>query len=109
MSEIPRSAKRLSLSQKLSRLRVRLRNPEWRRYGKALLAGKGIGVALVLLVIGVASIFIGGHSFATDPELKGNDIVNRVNTAWTLVAASLVFGVQGEFTMLAAGLCRSGA
>src|SRR5712675_445098 len=107
MSEIPRYAKRLSLSQKLSRLRVRLRNPEWRRYGKALLAGKGIGVALVLLVIGVTSIFIGGHSFAADPDLKGNDIVNPINTVWTLVAAFLVFGMQVGFTMLEAGFCRS--
>jgi Amt family ammonium transporter len=107
MSGIPRYAKRLSLSQKLSRLRVRLRNPEWRRYGKALLAGKGIGVALVLLVIGVTSIFIGGHSFAADPDLKGNDIVNPINTVWTLVAAFLVFGMQVGFTMLEAGFCRS--
>src|SRR5712671_5661196 len=107
MSEIPRYANRLSLSQKLSRLRVRLRNPEWRRYGKALLAGKGIGVALVLLVIGVTSIFIGGHSFAADPDLKGNDIVNPINTVWTLVAAFLVFGMQVGFTMLEAGFCRS--
>src|SRR5882672_8323780 len=107
MSEIPRYANRLSLSQKLSRLRVRLRNPEWRRYGKALLAGKGIGVALVLLVIGLTSIFVGGHAFAADPELKGNDIVNPVNTAWTLVAAFLVFGMQVGFTMLEAGFCRS--
>src|SRR6267154_2367246 len=107
MSEIPRYANRLSLSQKLSRLRVRLRNPEWRRYGKALLAGKGIGVALVLLVIGLTSIFIGGHAFAADPVLKGNDIVNPVNTMWTLVAAFLVFGMQVGFTMLEAGFCRS--
>jgi Amt family ammonium transporter len=72
-----------------------------------LLAGKGIGVALVLLVIGLTSIFIGGHAFAADPELKGNDIVNPVNTMWTLVAAFLVFGMQVGFTMLEAGFCRS--
>src|ERR1700676_5502133 len=107
MSEIPRYEKKLSLSQKFSRLTVRLRSPEWRRYGKLLLAGKGIGVALVLLVIGVTSIFIGGHAFAADPNLKGNDIVNPINTVWTLVAAFLVFGMQVGFTMLEAGFCRS--
>jgi len=108
MSDIAKcKIRRLSLSQKFSRLAVRLRNPEWRRYGKLLLAGKGIGVALVLLVIGVTSIFIGGHAFAADPELKGNDIVNPVNTAWTLIAAFLVFGMQVGFTMLEAGFCRS--
>src|ERR1700719_3016609 len=108
MSEIPKYGKKLSFSQKLSRLAVRLRNPEWRRYGKLLLAGKGIGVALVLLVIGVTSIFfIGGHTFAADPDLKGNDIVNPINTVWTLIAAFLVFGMQVGFTMLEAGFCRS--
>ena len=107
MSEIPKFGRKMSLSEKFSRLKVRLRNPEWRRYGKLLLAGKGIGVALVLLVIGVTSIFIGGHTLAADPELKGNDIVNPVNTAWTLVAAFLVFGMQVGFTMLEAGFCRS--
>jgi Amt family ammonium transporter len=39
--------------------------------------------------------------------LTGNDIVNPVNTAWTLVAAFLVFGMQVGFTMLEAGFCRS--
>src|SRR6202051_2457538 len=108
MSDIPRyKTRKLSLSGKISRLRERLRSPEWRRYGTTLLAGKGIGIALVLLVTGVTSVFIGGHSFAADPDLKGNDIVNPINTVWTLVAAFLVFGMQVGFTMLAAGFCRS--
>ena len=34
-------------------------------------------------------------------------IVNPVNTAWALVAAFLVFGMQVGFTMLEAGFCRS--
>jgi ammonium transporter, Amt family len=41
------------------------------------------------------------------PELKGNDIVNPINTLWVLVAAFLVFGMQVGFTMLEAGFCRS--
>src|SRR6202051_5007305 len=107
MSDIPKKRTRLSLSQKFSRLAVRLRNPEWRRYGTALLAGKGIGIALVFLVIGFVSVLAGGHAFAADPDLKGNDIVNPINTVWTLVAAFLVFGMQVGFTMLEAGFCRS--
>src|SRR5579864_913782 len=108
MSDMPRcKTRRLSLSEKFSRLRLRLRNPEWRKYGTALLAGKGIGIALVLVVIGLVTVFGGGHTFAADPELKGNDIVNPVNTAWTLIAAFLVFGMQVGFTMLEAGFCRS--
>ena len=41
------------------------------------------------------------------PEVKAADVVNPVNTVWTLVAAFLVFGMQVGFTMLEAGFCRS--
>src|SRR2546426_4790655 len=101
--------KRLSLSQKISRLQVRLHDPEWRRYGTLLLAGKMVGVGLLLL--GIVALFpdlIGfGKVFAADAEVKGNDIINPLNTVWTLVAAFLVFGMQVGFTMLEAGFCRS--
>ncbi len=38
----------LSFSQKLSRLRIRLRNARWRRYGMLLLAGKALGIVAAL-------------------------------------------------------------
>lgn len=98
---------RLSLAQKFSRLSVRLRDPEWRRYGSLLLAGKAIGVGLVLLIITVVSGVFFTHVLAADAEVKAADVVNPVNTAWTLVAAFLVFGMQVGFTMLEAGFCRS--
>jgi Amt family ammonium transporter len=108
MSDMPRcNTKRITFAEKISRLRLRLKNPEWRRYGGTLLAGKGIGVALALAIMAVVSIFIGGHAFAADPDLKGNDIVNPLNTVWVLIAAFLVFGMQVGFTMLEAGFCRS--
>ena len=44
--------KRLTLSQKISRLRTRMSDREWRRYGGLLLIGKLTGVAL--LIAGVA-------------------------------------------------------
>src|SRR6266480_1823668 len=101
--------KRLSLTQKISRLQVRLHDPEWRRYGTLLVAGKMVGVGLLLL--GIVAVFpdlLGfGKVFAADPDLKAADIVNPVNTAWTLIAAFLVFGMQVGFTMLEAGFCRS--
>ncbi len=50
-----RKGPKLSMAQKFSRLAVRLRDPEWRRYGKLLLAGKALGVGLVLLIITVFS------------------------------------------------------
>src|ERR1700712_5776435 len=97
-----------SFSDKISRLRARLRDPEWRRYGSLLLMGKATGIGLLILA---AILYnpgtVGLTSFAADPVLKGNDIVNPINTMWTLVAAFLVFGMQVGFTMLEAGFCRS--
>src|SRR6202051_512166 len=99
---------RLTFPSKINRLRERLRNPEWRQYGKILLMGKLTGVGLILLAALLLNPdLIGFRTFAADPVLKGNDIVNPINTVWTLVAAFLVFGMQVGFTMLAAGFCRS--
>src|SRR5690349_2632938 len=98
----------LSLPGKLSRLSERLRTPEWRKYGQILLMGKFVGIALVfILALFMHPEMMGMGAHAADPELKGYDIVNPINTMWTLVAAFLVFGMQVGFTMLEAGFCRS--
>ncbi len=104
--------KKLSLSGKLKRLSERLRTPEWRKYGQILMLGKVLGVALVFVLaifMHPEMIGFGAHAQApaADPVLKGNDIVNPINTVWVLVAAFLVFGMQVGFTMLEAGFCRS--
>ncbi len=99
--------KKLPLAEKFTRLKIRLSDPEWRRYGKLLFAGKAVGVGLVLLIITVISSLFFGRVFAADAEVKAADIVNPINTVWTLVAAFLVFGMQVGFTMLEAGFCRS--
>jgi Amt family ammonium transporter len=88
-------------------LAVRLRDPEWQRYGKWLLIGKAMGVGIILLVVAVASGLLFGRVYAADAEVKAADIVNPINTIWTLIAAFLVFGMQVGFTMLEAGFCRS--
>jgi len=108
MSVIARERK-LSLSEKFLRLGKRLRDPEWRRYGTALLGGKFLGIVAVLLFITVVSgaLFTSVYAQSGTPEVKAADIVNPVNTAWTLIAAFLVFGMQVGFTMLEAGFCRS--
>ena len=99
---------KLSFSGKLSRLKVRLGQSEWRKYGTTLLAGKVVGVAAVLLIMAAVTYVFFGHVLADDaPVVKDSDVVNPVNTAWTLVAAFLVFGMQVGFTMLEAGFCRS--
>ena len=110
MSVIARREKRLSIAEKFSRLRLRLRQPEWRRYGGTMLAGKVLGVGIVLAIMAVVTGLFFTHVYAQTaaaPEVKASDVVNPVNTAWTLVAAFLVFGMQVGFTMLEAGFCRS--
>jgi ammonium transporter, Amt family len=99
-------------SQKLSRLKARLRDPEWRRYGTLLVLGKISAIGLLLVAMAFFNPdLIGFRAFAQAPAavpvLKGNDIVNPINTVWTLLAAFLVFGMQVGFTMLEAGFCRS--
>ncbi len=98
---------RLTFAEKFTRLRSRLGDPEWRRYGMLILAGKGIALAILMLFIFNVSAFTGNHAFAAEAEMKPSDVVNPLNTVWTLVAAFLVFGMQVGFTMLEAGFCRS--
>jgi len=98
---------RMSFSQKLSRLAVRMKDPEWRRYAGVLFGGKVLGIAVVLLTITVISGLCFAHVYAADAEIKAADVVNPMNTVWTLLAAFLVFGMQVGFTMLEAGFCRS--
>src|SRR5499427_3485576 len=99
--------KRLTLSQKISRLRDRLHDREWRRYGWLLLIGKTVGIALLIAGVVFLPEMIGLRASAADGDVKPNDIVNPLNTVWTLVAAFLVFAMQVGFTMLEAGFCRS--
>lgn len=92
---------------KLARFRQRLGDPEWRRYGYLLVIGKLAAIAMLSIALPLISHLIGTPALAEDPVLKGNDIVNPINTVWTLLAAFLVFGMQVGFTMLEAGFCRS--
>ena len=100
--------RKLTFPQKMSRLKARLRDPEWRRFGTLIVLGKVAAIGLLLIVMAfVNPDLIGFRAFAADPALKGNDIVNPINTVWVLLAAFLVFGMQVGFTMLEAGFCRS--
>ena len=108
MRLIQRDGTKLSIADKLSRLKHRLRNPEWRRYGGSLIAGKAIGLVAVLAIIYLVTNLCFSSVYAAEvPALKAADVVNPINTTWTLVAAFLVFGMQVGFTMLEAGFCRS--
>ncbi len=92
---------------KWARLGERLRDPEWRRYGLSLLGGKLIAILLLFVIFALIAGVMGGPAHADDPVIKGNDVVNPINTVWVLLAAFLVFGMQVGFTMLEAGFCRS--
>jgi ammonium transporter, Amt family len=107
MRSTSRPRAKLSLSAKVSRLSCRLRDSEWRRYGLLLCGGKGTGLGLVLLLVAFSSGLLGTRVFAADTGVRASDIVNPINTVWTLLAAFLVFGMQVGFTMLEAGFCRS--
>jgi Amt family ammonium transporter len=78
-------------------------DPEMRAKVLALVGGKAIGLTLVLTAM---RIFVAPAVFAQaaapiPPE------VNAINTAWTLIAAFLVFCMQVGFVMLEAGFARS--
>jgi Amt family ammonium transporter len=108
MTQMPDQVSPVSYSHKFSRLGSRLKDAQWRRYGITLLGGKVLGVFAVLLATTFLTqlLFTTVHA-ADTPGVKATDIVNPVNTAWTLIAAFLVFGMQVGFTMLEAGFCRS--
>ncbi|MDF5713473.1 MAG: ammonium transporter [Rhizonema sp. NSF051] len=110
-TKLKKSSLRSERSQrvnKLTRLGQRLSHREWRRYAYMLLAGKMTGILLLVLVaFPFISTFMGLPADAADPVVKANDIVNPINTVWTLIAAFLVFAMQVGFTMLEAGFCRS--
>src|SRR5262249_37944779 len=99
--------RKLSFAQKCIRLHQRLRDPEWRRYGGLLLVGKLCGIALLIAGVVFLPDLLGLSAYAADADLKGNAIVNPINTVWAPLAAFPVFGMQVGFTMLEAGFCRS--
>jgi Amt family ammonium transporter len=85
-----------------SKLAASLKDPKVRVRVAAFAASKVIGIALVL---GAMKLYLGTavHADAAQPTPE----INAINTAWTLIAAFLVFGMQVGFVMLEAGFARS--
>jgi Amt family ammonium transporter len=69
----------------------------------ALVGGKAIGLILLLTAM---RVFLAPAVSAQTPAARSPEI-NAINTAWTLIAAFLVFGMQVGFVMLEAGFARS--
>jgi ammonium transporter, Amt family len=127
MSAMLRPVGKLTYGDKFSRLGVRMKDPKWRRYAMTVAAGKFLGLALLLAVIVAIMVLPSffsevAHAQTTAPatqaaampvmpadllDMTKNPAINPINTAWTLVAAFLVFCMQAGFTMLEAGFCRS--
>jgi len=109
----------LAFAQKLSRLADRMRDPEWRRFGRTLLIGKLLGLALLpVAILVLQNLFTITAAYADGTpatpvmpadliDMAKNPVINPINTGWVLIGAFLVFGMQAGFTMLEAGFCRS--
>jgi Amt family ammonium transporter len=85
-----------------------MRQKDQRRLFAGLLGAKMVGVGLALGGAWVISDLLGGPASAATGQSgpKINDVVNATNTAWTLIAAFLVFFMQAGFMMLEAGFAR---
>ena len=87
------------------RLRTNLSDPGMRANVLALMGGKAIGLILLLSAMRIY-MAPAVHAQAGAPAGPSPEI-NAINTAWTLIAAFLVFGMQVGFVMLEAGFARS--
>lgn len=94
----------------VSHAKTTIRDRDSRKYFVTYLSGKMIGVtALIGIIYGLVWYF-GAHAGAAPLHklaVKASDVVNPVNTMWTLVAAFLVFFMQAGFMMLEVGFART--
>jgi Amt family ammonium transporter len=84
--------------------RQNARNPVLRRNVGLLFLGKALGLAIVLALMTwfIPAVAHADDGTAPDPVSS----VNAINTAWVLIAAFLVFGMQVGFVTLEAGFAR---
>src|SRR5580765_7817400 len=100
-----------------------MKNKEDRRYFFTLFGGKLLGLAVLWSAYMAAkAIFGGSNAWGAEEAASATAAavapvaaaaaagtpayVNPINTAWVLLGAFLVFGMQAGFTMLEAGFCR---
>ncbi len=92
-------------------LKSRVRDKERQKFFLTFLGGKmlGIGAAFVAITaFGPWLIGTAAHAVGAKPQAATiDDVVSASNTAWTLIAAFLVFFMQAGFMMLEAGFART--
>ena len=93
----------------MSELRSRLGDRDRQRFFVAFLGGKLLGLAgagaAVYTLMPVAVHALAPQ--ADDLQTQVTNTINGLNTAWTLIAAFLVFFMQAGFMMLEAGFART--
>ena len=90
-----------------ARLSENISKPKNWKLGFAILAGKMLGLLLVLTAMMMIPGLLGTSASAADTYTPHEtSLINSLNTVWTLVAAFLVFGMQAGFVMLEAGFAR---
>lgn len=94
--------------QRASVPHVALTRAEKWRFGLTVFGGKVLGLLAVLFLMKVLPNMLVGKAYAGDTfTAHETNIMNSINTVWTLVAAFLVFGMQAGFVMLEAGFART--
>src|SRR3954465_12560095 len=92
-------------------LRLHMKNRDSRRFFGTYLAGKMIGLGLVLIAAYALTWYFstkaGASMHQQTPDVKASDIINPLNTTWVLIAAFLVFFMQAGFMMLEIGFARA--
>jgi Amt family ammonium transporter len=94
----------------LRRFVERMKEPGSKRVFAAILGGKLLGSLIVLAGIVGTTWYFGSTAHADDaaaPVVQATDLINPLNTMWTLIAAFLVFFMQAGFMMLEAGFSRT--
>jgi Amt family ammonium transporter len=90
----------------LSSLFRRAKEKEFRRTFCAVTLGKGLGLAALfgIMATACATFFAPASAAGAPPPAP---YISPINTAWTLIAAFLVFFMQAGFMCLEAGFARS--
>lgn len=96
--------KRLKDIALVKRLIVNFKNPVIQKNITNRLFGKLVGVFFVLLLMWEFTPV--AVRAASNNDLPQVNIINAINTTWTLVAAFLVFCMQAGFELLEAGFAR---